>query len=132
MRLFLRFLGGLAIIAVFFFGTLFAMNYFAPLCPKGKSISFNGPFPKFGNGSAYTASVAELDSFADSAEGGTRSIYMVCEGAYALGPAHTAHAEVAANGKGRFSHWRSIGFVFSSSDNSNPNTNGRHYSAVAP
>ncbi|WP_426441970.1 hypothetical protein [Bradyrhizobium genosp. P] len=52
-----------------------------------------------------------------------------------LGPAHsTPHAEIATLGHGRFSHWKgnfSV-FVFSSSDNTDPRTNGRTYWAVKP
>jgi hypothetical protein len=95
----LRALGGTAIVLFFFFGTLVSMNHVAPLCPKGNATEFKGPFPKFGNGVAYTSSAAELDSSADTAAAPKRSIFMVCEGAYALGPAHTIHAEIIAKGK---------------------------------
>ncbi|WP_426433933.1 hypothetical protein [Bradyrhizobium genosp. P] len=52
-----------------------------------------------------------------------------------LGPAHTTpHSDISAIGLGRFSHWKgnySV-FVFSSSDNTDPRTNGRSYWAVKP
>jgi hypothetical protein len=51
-----------------------------------------------------------------------------------LGPAHSSHYEIAVLGMGRYSHWKgnySI-FAFSSSDNTDPNTNGRVYSAARP
>lgn len=51
---------------------------------------------------------------------------MVYENGTVLGPPHSAHCDVAAHGGGRFSHWvRQL--VFSTSDNSDPNTNGRRY-----
>ena len=131
MQILLRALGAVAIVFLFFFGTLFIMNYFVPLCPGGKPEFFNGPFPKFGNGVAYSAPAPALDGSADSSTAPARSNYLVCEGGYALGPAHTIHAEISTKGKGRFSHWQAIGFVFSTSDNSDPNTNGRRYWAVA-
>jgi hypothetical protein len=44
-----------------------------------------------------------------------------------LGPAHALHAEIAALGSGRYSHWQGY-LVFSSSDNTDPRSNGRIYS----
>lgn len=49
------------------------------------------------------------------------------EDGHPLGPAHSMHADIAAFGEGRYSHWRGT-IVFSSSDNSDPRTNGRTYS----
>lgn len=47
-----------------------------------------------------------------------------------LGPAHSCHADIRENGGGRYSHW-TIGGVrwlyWSTSDNSDPGTNGRRY-----
>lgn len=48
-----------------------------------------------------------------------------------LGPGHSAFTAIAKQGAGRFAHWRK-GVVFSASDNSDPNTNGRNYWAVLP
>jgi len=47
-----------------------------------------------------------------------------------LGPAHVSHAEIRALGCGRMSHWAGQ-LWFSTSDNSDPATNGRTY-AVLP
>ena len=47
-----------------------------------------------------------------------------------LGPPHTALAEVIKAGLGRFAH-AGPGVTLSTSDNSDPNTNGRSYSAFA-
>jgi hypothetical protein len=44
-----------------------------------------------------------------------------------LGPAHALHSEIAALGSGRYSHWQGY-LVFSSSDNTDPRSNGRIYS----
>jgi hypothetical protein len=47
-----------------------------------------------------------------------------------LGPADAIHEEIRTKGMGRFSQWPSAGgstLYFSASDNSDPNTNGRHY-----
>src|SRR5258708_3548035 len=71
---------------------------------------------------------------ADSADNNERSPVLLYENDVQLGPAHSTHVDVARLGKGRFSHWRNVGvvFIFSSSDDSNPMTNGRTYSAVMP
>lgn len=48
-----------------------------------------------------------------------------------LGPAHTLHSTIRGGGGGAFSHWYN-GMYFSSSDNSNPRTNGRTYTFSGP
>ena len=72
--------------------------------------------------------------FADSADNNFRSEIELYEDDKLLGPAHSVHADVGNIGQGRFSHWRynySM-FLFSSSDNTDPRTNGRNYWAVKP
>jgi hypothetical protein len=129
MRVFLRGVGAFAIVVVCFFGTLFLLDYFAPLCPQGTVVDFKAPFQKVGSGFAYFVTVPALEDRADSAAMPTRSNHLVCENGHRLGPPHSTHADIAAKGNGRFSHWTS-GFIFSTSDNSDPNTNGRRYWAV--
>jgi pectate lyase len=46
-----------------------------------------------------------------------------------MGPAHSFHQEIRESGRGRFSHW-GTDLLFSTSDNSDPNTNGRSYQAI--
>ena len=130
MREFLKVLGGFAIVMVSFLGTLYLMNYFAPLCPNGEMVELKPPFQRPGKGFAYVAGTPSLEDRADSGSAPTRSKFLVCENEYALGPPHSVHAEIAAKGKGRFSHWTMAGFIFSASDNSDPNKNGRLYRAV--
>ena len=48
------------------------------------------------------------------------------EDGVSLGPAHCLHADIRAEGGGRFSHW-GASIYFSTSDNSDPRTNGRRY-----
>lgn len=43
-----------------------------------------------------------------------------------LGPPHAAHATIRQTGRGAFSHWKRE-LYFSTSDNSDPNVNGRRY-----
>ena len=80
------------------------------------------------NGRAWYAEIPELERLADNLEA-YRSPVVVCENDRALGPAHSYHQDIAREGHGRFSHWGTA-LVFSTSDNSNPNTNGRSYLAI--
>ena len=47
-----------------------------------------------------------------------------------LGPGHALHDDIRAAGGGHYSHWQSALYL-STSDNSDPNTNGRTYTAVS-
>jgi predicted O-methyltransferase YrrM len=58
---------------------------------------------------------------------GNSSPLRLLENGLELGPAHTMHAAIREQGAGRFSHWGGE-LYFSSSDNSNPQLNGRRYS----
>jgi len=49
-----------------------------------------------------------------------------------LGPADALHAVIGTRGGGRFSLWNDGFLYFSSSDNSDPRTNGRQYTLVLP
>lgn len=65
-----------------------------------------------------------------------QSRLQIYENGVAIGPAHSAHADIRNLGRGRFSHWGNS-LRFSSSDNTNPKRNGRVYtfkvlSAPAP
>ncbi|MGB4399520.1 MAG: nucleoside hydrolase [Daejeonella sp.] len=57
----------------------------------------------------------------------TTSTLKVFENDRELGPAHSAHHDVASYGKGRFSHFGN-NLYFSASDNTDPRYNGRKYS----
>lgn len=48
------------------------------------------------------------------------------ENGVALGPAHSEHEDIRKYGLGQYSHWGTE-LIFSTSDNSNPLTNGRKY-----
>jgi predicted O-methyltransferase YrrM len=66
------------------------------------------------------------DELADDASGNTSPLELF-EDDRLLGPAHVMHDTIRANGFGGFSHWRGA-LYFSTSDNTSPQTNGRHYS----
>jgi len=84
------------------------------------------------NGYLYTAKIEHqisplfevIDESLDRAPGNL----ILTENGRALGPAHTPHNEIQAKGYGRFSHWNGQA-VFSSSDGSDPRTNGLNYVA---
>lgn len=84
-----------------------------------------GPFQR-GVGQLWHASIPEYSSVADSTGAGEVSPLMLYEDDTALGPAHATHAQIRSNGEGRYSHWGDD-LYFSTSDNSDPNTNGRRY-----
>jgi hypothetical protein len=65
-------------------------------------------------------------------EDDTHSPVMVYEDTKPLGPAHSNFADISKLGNGRFSFWGRQGLRFSTSDNSDPNTNGRSYWFVVP
>ena len=63
---------------------------------------------------------------ADSERDGSRSALSLFEGEQRLRAAHASHDEIAALGDGRYSHWNRE-LYFSSTDGTDPNTNGRNY-----
>ncbi|WP_407169422.1 hypothetical protein [Bradyrhizobium sp. ORS 111] len=82
-------------------------------------------------GSAYSSPV-QIIRFpytvrADTNESPRESTLIVLEDGHALGPAHSLHAKVREDGGGRYSHWNDI-LIWSTSDNSDPRSNGRLYS----
>jgi hypothetical protein len=62
----------------------------------------------------------------DDGPGRESSRLVLAEDTVPLGPAHAPHADIRTKGGGRFSHW-TVAILFSSSDNSDPRTNGRLY-----
>jgi hypothetical protein len=126
-----RIIGGLIIVAGSFAATLWVANYFSPLCPQGSIVAMSPPFAKFGStGVAYIAVAPSLDETANSVDNPRRSPMLVCENSHLLGPAHSVGVDIAEKGGGRFTHWRGIGFIFSASDGTDPNANGRKYWSV--
>jgi len=49
-----------------------------------------------------------------------------------IGLGHRSFSEISTVGLGRFGHWRERHIIFSSSDNTDPRSNGRRYWAVVP
>jgi SAM-dependent methyltransferase len=97
-------------------GAILAQRVLTPL---------QGPFTPQG-GASYAAAVPDLEYEADTSVAPRRSELMMYEGTRMLGLGHALHNHIADCGKGRFSHWEKD-IIFSATDNSNPNTNGRTY-----
>jgi hypothetical protein len=97
-------------------------------CPQGERFDLVGPFPANG-GHSFVSEVAALEAMSDDSANPLQSPIRLCEGKRQLGTGHIPHADIVNSGKGRFSHWGRY-IIFTASDNSNPNTNGRKYTAV--
>lgn len=101
----------------------------------GAKLLLRRPFVRFIN-SDFSVIVDDnvFSDLADTADNTERSPIEIYENDRPLGPAHSVQAYIGKMGHGRFSHWRlnHTVFVFSSSDNSDPQTNGRAYWAVNP
>lgn len=85
------------------------------------------PFQHFG-GNAWIAR-AIPGAMSDDSHHPDRSVLQLYENGQPLGPPHSLHANIAKLGHGRYSHW-GASIVFSTSDDGDPNTNGRVYRAV--
>ncbi len=108
-------------------------SYVEPRQPEGVVLRLTRPFEQIqGNDVSAVADAPSLDSLADTPEFPERSPFILYENETPLGPAHREHDEIAKYGHGRFSHWHGSGFVFSSSDGTNPSSNGRTYWVVQP
>jgi hypothetical protein len=109
-------------------------SYVEPPMPTGvRVIRLERPFYQLlGSKLAFSVKVPALEDLSDTMEFRDRSPFVLYEDMRRLGPPHTEHAEILKYGSGRFSHWNLSGFIFSSSDGTNPQYNGRAYWAVIP
>ena len=83
------------------------------------------------NGIAGRAFLSGLIYPEDSTAWPNSSTLEFIENGRRLGPGHSFHSEIATLGSGRYSHWQGY-LVFSSSDNTDPRSNGRVYSIRQP
>lgn len=84
------------------------------------------------DGHCWAAALPDWCHLADCPETPQRSPLMLCENGVPFLEPHVLHEYIRTEGGGLFSHWRDVVF-FSSSDNSDPNGNGRQYSyTVSP
>lgn len=82
-------------------------------------------------GHMWIAPVPELADLSDREGDDRRSSVFVFEDRRQLKEPHSSHDSIAKSGSGRFSHWGTQ-IWFSSSDNTDPNTNGRNYQLFIP
>ena len=93
-----------------------------------RAIILKGPFQKE-LGHAWQAPLDEYAACADDIEHPYRSRLLVMEDGRPLWCRHILHDEIRQYGQGRYSHW-SGSLLFSTSDNTDPNTNKRQYQIV--
>lgn len=95
------------------------------------------PIPKTGFGYHYFPAAEGFGlGNPDTLDRNHESRLILLEDGKPLGPAHSGHKEIEDAGAGRFSHWRDDWnreyLYFSTSDNSNPQTNRRAYAVGTP
>jgi len=90
----------------------------------GQALDLTGAYKEDGHAFILTINAGEQG---DSIDNHRASSLQLFENGNPLGPAHSLHRDIRSEGRGRFSHWHS-NLYFSSSDNSDPRTNGRVYS----
>jgi hypothetical protein len=87
------------------------------------------PFHPVGAHGWSTLLPAPLACEADGDSDPNRSRLWLLQDGLAVGPPHSQHNEITELGEGRYSHWGRW-LNFSTSDNSDPNSNGRSYFAA--
>lgn len=106
--------------------------------PPGKMVELLLRIDK-GPGFSYQAQSFTLWKYADDSEDNMRSPVILYEDLTPIGPARSYIRDIQSIGLGRFAHaklgyrpdsWRFV--IFSTSDNSDPLTNGRKYWLVLP
>jgi hypothetical protein len=128
----------LAAIAAYFAVAGWSRNSYFDPTPAGKIvIRLNRPFERYSDKTLAVTSYqlrldGALEAIADSVDNVHRSTILLYEDRRLLGPAHSSHEDIATRGEGRYSHWKKTGFLFTASDNSDPNSNGRSYWTVVP
>jgi hypothetical protein len=129
----------MAIAAVVVSGGLAWLKAATEITPRGALVvALHPPFPHE-DGMAWQADQmrpfdrkALLPYSDDPAAERGRSPVIIYEEGKPLGPAHSNFADISKLGRGRFTFWTGQGLIFSTSDGSDPNSNGRRYWAVVP
>ena len=99
----------------------------APQPDQVKELSTTDIQPRGGFG--YFVRAPELQGESDDADHPGRSPWILEEDGAPLGPPHSLHAQMDKVGGGRWSHWQDA-VLFSTSDNTDPRSNGRSYRLV--
>jgi hypothetical protein len=124
-----------ALFAVYFPLAVWLDRSYVSKAPKGRIvIQMLMPFERYNHASIPRRDfIKRLNEFGDDPkkEGDNRSPLVIYEDGKPLGPGHNTFADIYHLGAGRFSHLND-GIIFSTSDNSDPNANGKKYWAVVP
>ena len=88
---------------------------------SGKLVSIN-----LRSDGGYAYKIEEAIQGGDNDTERQQSTLRLFENGVEIDPAHSVHDDIRNIGKGRFSHWGTT-VIFSTSDNSDPRTNGRTY-----
>jgi pectate lyase len=98
-----------------------------PVVDVSKQTPLQGPFPKESGFAWRAVNLSQYQNSADNPKDSSQSKLVFYEDGKPLGPAHSMHDDIRTKGAGRYSHWVDT-LYFSTSDNSDPNTNGKKYS----
>ena len=82
-------------------------------------------------GKCYLVALPDAVDEADDSNHERRSTVVVLEDGKPLGKAHSVHDDIRKLGGGRYSHW-GLYMMFSTSDGTDPRTNGRKYTVARP
>jgi hypothetical protein len=114
---------------------LLGVIHFFPFEDRSDPLVLHGPFGHWA-GKAFTCYIYVPYSNPDATENPIQSTLQLFEDDKPLGPAHISFSDVATKGEGRFMYWAGTSWtrvvVFSSSDGTSPNTNGRAYRVFDP
>lgn len=121
--------------AAVYFAVAFYLDrsYIDPI-PRGKMvIELKPPYEHYGF-ARVTRRMNALSSYADDVPNFLEapSPLRIYEGPNRLGPAHSTFKDIRDKGNGRFLYLLKDGLIFSASDNTDPETNGRRYWVVLP
>lgn len=102
--------------------------------PQPNPMVLPGPFIRYENSNAFIFFPVIPGAIADDKDNLEQSVLSLYEDGRSLGPAHSVHRDVLLKGGGRYSFWHHNVrmLLFSTSDNSDPNTNGRTYRVSDP
>jgi hypothetical protein len=118
-----------AAVVLYFVAALYLKFSYVPEDPT----ILHPPFYKF-QGNAFVSYHLFDGAKPDTADNTLQSTLRLYEDGKPLGPAHSMHRDIDVGGHGLYSFWNNgkTLLIFSTSDNSDPNTNGRVYRAVDP
>jgi hypothetical protein len=119
----------LSLIVYFVAAFWLKQSYIPPAEPPGEKFELSRPFALLDN-HAFVATAPRGLDIASNSRGDSRSSVMLYENDRQLGPARSARADIASLGAGRFTDSEGRFIIFSSSDNTEPNTTGRKYWVV--